>query len=83
MPEGLPTAIARRLNPVILCADAVVHIGPQDPVLHEHRALPIGAFVIDIDRTARIRLGAIINDRHIFGRDVSLRSPQKLSIQST
>lgn len=50
-------------------AQTILQIVPQDSLFDEHRALGGRPFIVEVERTAARRQGAIVDDRAQLGRD--------------
>ena len=53
--ERLAATVAGRLDPVVLRAQPVVHVADEHAVLDQHVVLTGVAFVVDVDRAARVQ----------------------------
>jgi hypothetical protein len=69
MGEGFAPPVAGRRNAHQAGIQAVLHVALEDAVLDQHIALRRIAFIVDIERTAPVGNGAVVNHGDALGRD--------------
>ena len=67
MGKGFAPSVAGRRNAHQTGIQHVLHVALQDAILDQHRALRRVAFVVDIERAAPPRQGAVIDHGNAFG----------------
>ena len=66
MTKRLSTTIASRLSTIVTGTDSVMHVRAEHTVFNEDRPFRWLAFIINVDRASRRRLGAIVDDGDIL-----------------